>query len=209
MTTNTGIHSNVRQYWSGVCRLAPLSRCIPSVVTEFQRLTERLGLMDCAPLLPKESPARQQRPLEIFFPFDPYLLPTSARLLDLPQTYIRWHGGRPSTLSGASPVTPNGAELDGCSSSDAETADSSASGASTFHTKLPKQEPQQEERRGAGGQGKKGKGVKESPILAFLKITYNNSPAGPPLICLFLGRRCGSSRGAPISALHKWFLCQR
>ncbi len=35
----------------------------------------------------------QVRPLEMFFPFDPYLLRRSARFLDLPASYNTW-GGR-------------------------------------------------------------------------------------------------------------------
>ena len=63
------------------CRLAPLSVCLPTVVAEFSRLVARLGLMDCGALLPQRSQAmRAQRPLEMFFPFDPYLLPRSAQV---------------------------------------------------------------------------------------------------------------------------------
>ncbi len=63
------------------CRLAPLSVCLPTVVAEFSRLVARLGLMDCAQLLPQRSQAmRAQRPLEMFFPFDPYLLRRSAQV---------------------------------------------------------------------------------------------------------------------------------
>ena len=36
----------------------------------------------------------QVRPLEMFFPFDPYLLRRSARFLDLPSSYNTWAGGR-------------------------------------------------------------------------------------------------------------------
>ena len=55
--------------------------CLPTVVAEFSRLVARLGLMDCAQLLPQRSQAmRAQRPLEMFFPFDPYLLRRSAQV---------------------------------------------------------------------------------------------------------------------------------
>ena len=37
--------------------------------------------------------ALQVRPLEMFFPFDPYLLRRSARFLDLPSSYNTWAGG--------------------------------------------------------------------------------------------------------------------
>ena len=36
----------------------------------------------------------QVRPLEMFFPFDPYLLRRSARFLDLPTSYNTWSGTR-------------------------------------------------------------------------------------------------------------------
>lgn len=63
------------------CRLAPLSVCLPTVVAEFSRLAQRLGLMECGALLPQRAQAmRAQRPLEMFFPFDPYLLRRSAQV---------------------------------------------------------------------------------------------------------------------------------
>lgn len=36
---------------------------------------------------------RAQRPLEMFFPFDPYLLKRSSRWLDLRTSYVRWRHG--------------------------------------------------------------------------------------------------------------------
>ena len=41
-------------------------------------------------------PCLQHRQLELFFPFDPYLLRRSAAHLALPSTYIRWRRGHPS-----------------------------------------------------------------------------------------------------------------
>ena len=62
-------------------RLAPLSVCLPTVVAEFSRLAQRLGLMETGGLLPQRAQAmRPQRPLEMFFPFDPYLLRRSAQV---------------------------------------------------------------------------------------------------------------------------------
>ena len=65
-------------------RLAPLSVCLPTVSTEFARLAGRLRLMECGALLPKQgrgpSAARAARPLEMFFPFDPFLLRRSAQV---------------------------------------------------------------------------------------------------------------------------------
>ena len=43
------------------------------------------------------SRSTQQRPLEMFFPFDPYLLKRSSRHLHLRQSYVRWRHGHPST----------------------------------------------------------------------------------------------------------------
>ncbi len=63
-------------------RLAPLAVCLPTVVAEFTRLAQRLNLMDCTAQLPgRLEAARAQRPLEMFFPFDPFLLRHSAQVL--------------------------------------------------------------------------------------------------------------------------------
>lgn len=61
-------------------RLAPLQVCLPTVVDEFTRQAQKFGLMDCKGLLPGEL-KRAQRPLEMFFPFDPFLLRRSAQVL--------------------------------------------------------------------------------------------------------------------------------
>lgn len=75
--------------------------CLPTVVAEFTRLAQRLDLMDCAALLPGRSEAaREQRPLEMFFPFDPFLLRHSARHLDLGRTYVHWKAGHPLAAPG-------------------------------------------------------------------------------------------------------------
>ena len=74
-----------------VCRarLAPLSVCLPTVSSEFSRLAGRLRLMECGALLPPRQqggappPARAARPLEMFFPFDPFLLRRSAQVSSL------------------------------------------------------------------------------------------------------------------------------
>lgn len=47
------------------------------------------------PALSRPAPP-QHRQLELFFPFDPYLLRRSAAHLSLPSTYIRWRRGHPS-----------------------------------------------------------------------------------------------------------------
>ncbi|GBF88999.1 hypothetical protein Rsub_01498 [Raphidocelis subcapitata] len=115
-------------------RLAPLAVCLPSVSAEFVRQAAALGLADLAPLLaaagaaaqPQPQPQPQAggeqagaaaaaaaaplvrpavRPLEMFFPFDPYLLRRSARYLSLDSTYVRWRGGHPE----AAPADGGGA----------------------------------------------------------------------------------------------------
>lgn len=69
------------------CRLAPLSACNATVVAEFSRLSGRLlllppGAAGVAAALAAAG-VNGRRPLEMFFPFDPYLLRRSARFLDL------------------------------------------------------------------------------------------------------------------------------
>lgn len=79
-------------------RLAPLRVCLPSVVAEFKHQAIALGLMDAAALTSSSEDinSRPQRPLEMFFPFDPYLLRRSSKHLRLKETYVRWHHGQPS-----------------------------------------------------------------------------------------------------------------
>lgn len=43
----------------------------------------------------------QVRPLEMFFPFDPYLLRRSARFLSLASSYNTWGGNRRGLCSGS------------------------------------------------------------------------------------------------------------
>lgn len=69
------------------CRLAPLSACNATVVAEFSRLSGRLlllppGAAGVAAALAAAG-VNGRRPLEMFFPFDPYLLRRSAAVLDL------------------------------------------------------------------------------------------------------------------------------
>lgn len=79
--------------------LDPLSRCLPTVVREFSRLASRTGLLDirghpavAGAGVPKQ---RAARPLETFFPFDPYLLRRSGAVLRLEETYVRWQKRHP------------------------------------------------------------------------------------------------------------------
>ncbi|KAL3152288.1 hypothetical protein ABBQ32_001359 [Trebouxia sp. C0010 RCD-2024] len=74
-------------------RLSPLTVCAPSVAQQFLQQADRLSLMDCSGLQATVSAAHLQvRPLEMFFPFDPYLLRRSARFLDLSTSYNTWVG---------------------------------------------------------------------------------------------------------------------
>ncbi|GAX81547.1 hypothetical protein CEUSTIGMA_g8975.t1 [Chlamydomonas eustigma] len=82
--------------------LAPLSMCLPSVVAEFRHQALSLGLADATAL---QTAVSQQvrtshRPLEMFFPFDPYLLKRSSKVLHLKHTYVQWRRGLPSTYAG-------------------------------------------------------------------------------------------------------------
>jgi len=84
--------------------LDPLSSCAKSVVIEFGRQANTLGHRDVATIISEwetrivisETGGRYSRPLEIFFPFDPYLLRRSAIILDLPRTYVKWRKGHPT-----------------------------------------------------------------------------------------------------------------
>ncbi|KAK9817200.1 hypothetical protein WJX72_010975 [[Myrmecia] bisecta] len=87
-------------------RLAPLAVCVPSVVKEFTEQVTALRLMDCSQLLPpgaggRDKGERQQRPLEMFFPFDPFLLKRSERFLDTKSTYVRWQKGHARSVAQA------------------------------------------------------------------------------------------------------------
>ncbi|PRW34096.1 RNA polymerase I-specific transcription initiation factor RRN3-like [Chlorella sorokiniana] len=81
--------------------LDPLSSCARSVVAEFGRQARMLGFAELAKLVKEwerrqHAASKQHRQLELFFPFDPYLLRRSAAHLALPTTYIRWRRGHPS-----------------------------------------------------------------------------------------------------------------
>lgn len=83
--------------------LAPLHFCADSVVAEFTHQCRALGMP-----LPPEPPAgaapRERRPLELFFPFDPYLLRCSAQHLRLRETYVRWSRGHSTAGRGEGPM---------------------------------------------------------------------------------------------------------
>lgn len=74
-------------------RLSPLKVCAPSVAQQFMQQAQRLSLLDISTLHTAPASVHMQvRPLEMFFPFDPYLLRRSARFLDLPTSYNTWSG---------------------------------------------------------------------------------------------------------------------
>ncbi|KAK9835138.1 hypothetical protein WJX81_000692 [Elliptochloris bilobata] len=100
-------------------RLAPLAVCLPTVVAEFGRLARRWRLAECPVPAPETSGAPAAataagglRPLEMFFPFDPYLLRRSAAVLDLKRTYVRWRAGHPlaAAAGGSDDEEANGNE---------------------------------------------------------------------------------------------------
>lgn len=82
--------------------LDPLSSCARSVVLEFGRQAGALGHPELLKIVREwerrrtAASARSIRPLEVFFPFDPYLLRRSASFLELDKSYVRWRKGHPS-----------------------------------------------------------------------------------------------------------------
>ncbi|EFJ48520.1 hypothetical protein VOLCADRAFT_120872 [Volvox carteri f. nagariensis] len=100
-------------------RLQPLGVCLPSVAAEFIHQAASLGVVDLQSLLTQVEPeTRSQRPLEMFFPFDPYLLRRSSRFLQLKQSYVRWRHGHPQTAAGGT-----GAEVADSEDDEGEEAD--------------------------------------------------------------------------------------
>lgn len=76
--------------------LRPLDVCLPSVSREFVRQIARHGLGALPPpAAPPELMSRHggRAAFEMFFPFDPYLLPVSAPPLALGATFRAWRGG--------------------------------------------------------------------------------------------------------------------
>ncbi len=58
-------------------------------------------------------PLLQPRPLEMFFPFDPYLLRRSSTLLDLDATYVVWRRGHPASAVRAELESDSDSESEG------------------------------------------------------------------------------------------------
>ncbi|KXZ57030.1 hypothetical protein GPECTOR_1g930 [Gonium pectorale] len=113
--------------------LQPLGVCLPSVAAEFVHQAASLGVVDCRPLLAQLEPStRSQRPLEMFFPFDPYLLRRSSRYLQLKSSYVRWRHGHPQSAAGASGADGGDeAGEDGADHADSEDGDQELSGESS------------------------------------------------------------------------------
>ncbi|KAL6758121.1 RNA polymerase I-specific transcription initiation factor RRN3-domain-containing protein, partial [Haematococcus lacustris] len=87
--------------------LQPLNVCLPSVVLEFKRQLVAHGVADVTALdLQDRALTHSQRPLEMFFPFDPFLLRRSSRFLELKLSYVRWRQGHPQ-------AAPSSARLQG------------------------------------------------------------------------------------------------
>lgn len=105
-------------------RLAPFRLCARSVVAEFSRQAAQLHLLDCSGLPGADvaeegsAAAREHRPLEMFFPFDPYLLHRSARFLNLQTSYMRWAHGHPAGSTPGSRQQARGAGPSDASSDD-------------------------------------------------------------------------------------------
>ncbi|KAJ9509497.1 hypothetical protein QJQ45_001961 [Haematococcus lacustris] len=94
--------------------LQPLNVCLPSVVLEFKRQLVAHGVADVTALdLQDRALTHSQRPLEMFFPFDPFLLRRSSRFLELKLSYVRWRQGHPQ-------AAPSSARLQGDSDDEEE-----------------------------------------------------------------------------------------
>ena len=86
--------------------LAPLQVCLPSVAGEFAKQVVDLGLEGWMPPPPASyaeaaaGPARARRALEMFFPFDPYLLHRSIRFLRPARWFVDWNGATDAERGG-------------------------------------------------------------------------------------------------------------
>ena len=87
--------------------LAPLQVCLPSVAGEFAKQVADLGLEGWMPPPPASyaeaaaGPARARRALEMFFPFDPYLLHRSIRYLRPARWFVDWTAALEADRGGA------------------------------------------------------------------------------------------------------------
>jgi len=82
--------------------LDPLTHCLPTVAREFARVAAVHRLLDLSRHAAVAIVARPSagRPLETFFPFDPYLLKRSAVPLQLDDTYVSWRRSHPRGARG-------------------------------------------------------------------------------------------------------------
>jgi RNA polymerase I-specific transcription initiation factor RRN3 len=97
--------NQITDHRSPSCRLLnhalqPLRACAPAIAHEYSRRAKQLRMPGrsaaraAAALHNVDQPnatrsSRQTRPLDTFFPFDPYLLRASSAQLDLKRCYIR------------------------------------------------------------------------------------------------------------------------
>lgn len=100
--------------------LAPLHFCADSVVAEYTHQCRVLG-MPPPPPPPPDTP-RERRPLELFFPFDPYLLRRSAQHLQLRESYVRWSRGHSTVGRAEGPAGPAHEDAEESVSEEEETA---------------------------------------------------------------------------------------
>lgn len=135
-------------------QLAPLAVCLEAVASEFVRQAVLLGLADatweaavveavkqhranaaaavaaaCAVVVgdaANGSNAPVRRPLEIFFPFDPYLLQRSSRFLELPHSYICFQNGHPHVSGNAAAAVADDDLADSGSDEDSQSEDEEA-----------------------------------------------------------------------------------
>ncbi|KAK9806667.1 hypothetical protein WJX73_005868 [Symbiochloris irregularis] len=96
--SDAALATTLRELFSGTILqlithwLSPLAVCAPAVALEFTSLAQRLGLLPAGACAAATAAAatHAQRPLEMFFPFDPYLLRRSADRLQLGSSYLAW-----------------------------------------------------------------------------------------------------------------------
>lgn len=96
--------------------LAPLQVCLPSVAGEFAKQVADLGLEGWMPPPPTSyaeaaaGPARSRRALEMFFPFDPYLLHRSIRYLRPARWFVDWTAALEADRGGSGEGTFGGGD---------------------------------------------------------------------------------------------------
>jgi RNA polymerase I-specific transcription initiation factor RRN3 len=104
-----------------MCSLQPLAVCLPTVSREFSKQVAMCQLGEISST--HAAGVRVNRRFEMFFPFDPYLLPVSAPHLHLQSTYRIWRRGH--VVGGPS---AGGAVAGGDASDDDEDGDGASDG---------------------------------------------------------------------------------